>query len=177
VANLITLQQAKDHLKVVYADDDAQIQGMIAAALGALEGLTGRAIAPRAVAEVIDYFHDGMALSTVPYQSGIALSYVDAAGTTQVVPNFYFDNRRQPAKLYSIQGAGWPSMPAGRGKATLNYMAGYAAGEVPAPLVQWMLLALGTMYEHRASVVAGVSIAELPEGFMKCLYQQYTVYL
>lgn len=172
----MTLQQAKEHLRVVVSDDDDQIAGMIVAARMMLEGRLNRALVHIEVVEVVDGFASGMPLSTVPYLDGLQIEYVDPDGATQTYDGaFYLDARKEPARLYPLFGESWPAVRSGHGAVTLRYHAGYD-GNVPAPLVHWMKLAIGTMYEHRSTVVTGVSIAELPEDFMKWLWQPYMVY-
>ena len=41
--------------------------------------------------------------------------------------------------------------------------------------VKWMLLCVGTWYNLRESVVAGVSVAELPRGAWDALLDPYRV--
>jgi hypothetical protein len=56
------------------------------------------------------------------------------------------------------------------------YTAGYPVGEVPLPIVQWMLLAIGTMYANRENEVVGATVAPLPDNFSRWLLQPYMVY-
>lgn len=173
----ITLQQAKTHLRVFLADDDEYIEGLITAARMMLESRLNRVIAHTAVEEVVDGFVGGMALSFVPYLDGLQVEYVDTNGDTQTFDGpFYLDARKEPARLFPISGSVWPSTRSGIGAVTLRYHAGYASGTVPATLVHWMKLAIGTMYDHRATMVVGASVALIDEEFMKWLWQPYMVY-
>lgn len=174
----ITLEQAKRHLRVVHDDEDAEIEAMIVAARQMLEQRLQRAIAPREVTENEYNFYSGMALSVVPYLDSLSIEYTDPNGDAFTLDSsaYELDITTEPVRVYSVYGAAWPITRYSRGAVRLTYRAGYAEGLVPAPLKQWMLLAIGTMYAHRESVVAGISVVDLPENFMKWLYLPYVVY-
>lgn len=172
----ITLQQAKNHLRVIGESEDAQIGDMITAARQMLEGRLNRTLVHTGVLEVLDGFYSGMPLSSVPYLDGLQIEYVDTEGETQTYnESFYLDARREPARIYPLHGESWPAVRSGHGAVILRYHAGYN-GNVPAPLKQWMLLAIGTMYEHRATEVVGTITSTLSEDFMRWLWQPYMVY-
>ena len=46
---------------------------------------------------------------------------------------------------------------------------------MPVGIQQWLLLCLGTWYNQRESVAAGISIAELPRGSWDALLDRYRV--
>ena len=181
MAEPVTLQEAKDHLRVVFDDEDAYIGGLIAAARTMLEGRIHRALVPQTVtftAAAFDYY--GMKLPRTPYLGELAVEYVDAAGTLGPLDPaaYYLDTTVEPARIYPAPGLTFPATSTLDQRAVrITYQAGYASpADVPASLKQWILLAIGTLYEHRATVAAGVSIATLPEDFMQWLWQPYMVY-
>jgi uncharacterized phiE125 gp8 family phage protein len=178
MAEPLTLEEAKRHLRVAVDDDDAEIESFIVAARQMLEQRLQRAIVVRTV-DVMEYgFYDGMPLPVVPFLGSLSITYTDPDGIGQTLaPEAYeIDITSEPVRVYALTGTTWPATRFSRGAVKLQYQAGYADGTVPAPLVQWMKLAVGTMYEHRESLVAGVSVAPLPDEFMKWLYQPYMVY-
>lgn len=179
VAEPITLERAKAHLRVVFDDDDAQILGMISAARDMLEKRLNRALMPQTIEATVDYFADGIPLPLPPYLGGLQVAYTDASGVSQTLaPTAYtVDQHSVPARLYAAWGTTWPTVRIGPGAVVLTYQAGYAsAAQVPATLVQWMLLAIGTMYENRETMSAGVSVTSIPEEFMHWLWHPYMVY-
>jgi uncharacterized phiE125 gp8 family phage protein len=176
-AEPITLEEAKRHLRVVFADEDAEIAGFITAARMMLEQRINRVLMPQTI-ETSVYPH-GLFFPVLPARSVVNISYVDNAGATVPLDSAFYvtDFYQEPPLLLPAYGISWPAAQAGS-PLRIRYEAGYASAEdVPAPLKHWILLAIGTMYEHRATVEAGASIAELPEDFMTWLWQPYMVYV
>lgn len=174
----VTLQQAKDNLRVVGSDEDEGIKAMITAARMMLEGRINRALVPRTVTDSLHGFYDGIRLSTAPYLDGLTIEYYDEIGDSYalVEGTYELDTSVVPARLFSALAANWPSTRVQRGAVRVSYRAGYDEGMVPAPLKQWILCAVGTMYQHREMTVTGVSVADVAPDFMKWLWQPYMVY-
>lgn len=174
----ITLEQAKRHLRVVIDDENADIEFMITAARNMLEQRLQRVLVPRQVTEFAWGFATNMPLSVVPYLDDLVVEYTDPNGDGFVLDNaaYEMDITTEPAVLFAATGTQWPVTRYARGVVKLHYRAGYAEGQVPASLRQWMLLAIGTMYAHRESIITGVSVTPLPDDFMQWLYQPYVVY-
>lgn len=178
-AEPITLEEAKAHLRVVYADDDAQITLMIAAARQAAETYLQRALMPQTLQVVVDCFGAGVALPWPPFAALGAVTYTDADGAPAALTDPLVDYRSGLAVLRPPYGGSFPQVQAGS-QVTITYDAGYLdATNVPAPIKAWMLLLIGTLYENRESVVVGtgVSASELPGGIWDRLVQPYRVYL
>lgn len=178
VAEPVTLAEAKAHLRVVISDDDAYISGLITAARMALEHRINRALVWQTVTHTAHSFTPGMALPVVPYAGDLVVSYIDAEGAAVTLdPTTYVLSHTTPPRLYPARGQWFPMLTPWPGTVQITYSAGYPdPASVPAPLKQWILLAVGTMYEHRASVVAGVSVVEMPQDFMYWLWHPYKVY-
>ena len=84
------------------------------------------------------------------------MAYLDADGVSLTVnpSDYVLDTVSEPGWLVPGPGKTWPETQSGAINAvTVDYTAGYgaAAANVPAPLKQWILLAITTMYETRAS--------------------------
>jgi uncharacterized phiE125 gp8 family phage protein len=173
----ITLEEAKAHLRVVFDDEDADIARMITAARQACEERTQRALMPQTVGIALPSFAARIELPRMPYIDGLQVKYTDQDGAEQTLSSgFVLNDYVEPPSIHLAYGASWPAVQSGPTAVRIQYRAGYEGG-VPEALKQWMLLAIGTMYEHRESLVAGVSVAELPDGFMSLLLQPYIVYL
>lgn len=177
-AEPITLAQAKEHLRVVDPDEDATIQGLIAAARAMAEKRTGRALMPRKLRIGVDGFGRCMAIPHPPLISIDQVRYIDADGVEQTMASsdYALNPYVEPAVLDAPYGGSWPSTRYQAGAVVIDYTAGYAAG-VPPNLVQWMLLAIGALYENRQSVIVGTGAAALPDDFMQLLIQPEMVYL
>lgn len=181
VAEPITLAEAKVHLRVVGGDDDAYIAGLIVAARMMVEGRTGRALMPQRVRIGMDAFGDVLRLPRSPLTAtpAMVVKYYDTDGVQQTLAGSVYDINTsiQPAAVTPAYGQTWPPIRGVAGGVTFEYDVGYPdADAVPAPLRQWMLLCIGTLYAHRDDVIAGVSVAALPDGFMRLLWEPYMVY-
>lgn len=174
----ITLEEAKHHLNVVYDDDDAYISSLIVAARRMAEGRTNRTIVQREIVATFDGWGCKMRLAKPPFVSITSLEYIDADGNHQEmsVDSYYLLAAREPAEIAFVGGAPLPALASRRGVITVRYLAGYPVGEVPEEIVHWMKLQIGSMYEHRESVIAGVSVAPLPEMYERMFLQPYMVY-
>lgn len=195
VAEPITLGRAKEHLRVVVADDDAYISSLIVAARKMAEDRLNRTIVQRRrVATFSGWGVRGYAgchihplhlpkppvisVDNVGYLGGGYL-YVSGDETMLDATAFYMplvDDDEMP-RVEIKEGTVLPVLAKNRHDAVrVYYTAGYPVGEVPAPIIQWMLLVIGTMYDNRESVVTGVTSVALADNFAKWLLQPYMVY-
>jgi len=185
----ITLAQAKDHLRVVVPEEDAYITSLIIVARSTLEGVIHRSISPQRLAIGADAFYPQRGLPRFPAAPtpNVVVTYYDQDGAQQTLPDtdYFLDPYVEPPQLHLLPGITAPRTQVRAGAVRVEYDAGYAdldatqeelAAAVPAPLKQWMLLAIGAFYEHREAVTAQVQTYELPEDFMCYLLQDYMVY-
>lgn len=163
VAEPLTVAEAKAHLRVSASDDDAYIEALIVAARQGAEHLTGRALMPQTLELALDEFESEIQLPRPPLASVTSISYVDSNGATQTTTDYILDDHGLEARLTPLYGESWPDTRQQANAVLIRYVAGYAdAASVPQQIKAWMLLRIGMLYEHRESVVAGASIAELP---------------
>jgi uncharacterized phiE125 gp8 family phage protein len=193
VAEPITLARAKAHLKVVDPDEDDYISSLIVTAREMAEGRLNRTIVQR---RRVAYFRawgmtpppgyawvgNGYPLHLLkpPVISVDNVGYIDASGAEVMLDAtaFYMppvaDDEMPRVELQSTLV---PFLTTNRRDAVrVYYTAGYPVGEVPTPIIQWMLLAIGTMYANRENEVVGATVAPLPDNFSRYLLQPYMVY-
>jgi len=176
----ITLARAKAHLRVVVSDDDDYISDLIVAARQMIEQRTQRAIVTRTESLAFDTFPSVVRLPWPPFSQILEISYIDENGASATLPpeNYVVNDYAEPARMTRASGATWPTHAAQEAAVVITYETGYAgANAVPVPLKQWMLLAIGAMYENREQCAAGVQIYSIPEDFMGLLWQPYMVYM
>lgn len=171
----ISLAQAKEHLRVVYNDEDDYISGLIVAAREMAEGKLNRTIKQR-VRESAFCDWSNIVLRKPPFVSVESLSYIDTSGQEQYLDDYAVRSRSEPARIALPYGFSAPSIQPNDEAIVVRYVAGYPEGEVPQPIIQWMLLVIGTMYENRETMSAGVNVTSIPEDFFKWLLQPYMVY-
>jgi len=171
----ITLDEAKLHLRVDYDDDDALIARLIGSAREAAESELSRTLIETTFELVMDAFprcqlgvtDPGPIIRILnpPLLAVESITHLDHAGEEQTLdPSTYTVESGTPGWIFPAFGKIWPSVPRHPGAVRIRYKAGYGpeAGDVPDCVKTWMLLLVGANYENRESVVAGVSITELP---------------
>lgn len=161
----ITTAEAKAHLRVYVSDDDTYIATLVVAARQLAEQITQRALLPQTWELALDEFPYVLTLKRTPLISITSVKYVDDAGalTTMDTADYQLDDHSEPARIMPAWGLCWPSTRCQMNAVFVRYQAGYTnAAAVPQAIKNWMLLRVGTAYENRESVAAGVTLAELP---------------
>lgn len=174
----ITLERAKLHLRVVNPDEDDYILSLIIAARQMAEGRLNRTLVRRQLTAVFSAGDTKFFLRKPPIVSVDSVSYLDADGVEQLVDvtGYRVEASSELPRMRATYGAAWPGLLPEGGEFTVRYTAGYAAGEIPQPIIQWMLLSIGTMYDHRATIVNGTISQPLADDFVRWLLQPYMVY-
>lgn len=174
----IALDEAKAHLRVVGTDEDDLITGLIVAAREMAEGRLNRTITQRERTEVFASWRDALALPKPPIVSVDAVTYTDDLGEVQTLDDglYHAATYLEPAVIELAPNFQPPALHFRQHPIAVTYTAGYPEGDVPRAIRQWMLLAIGTLYQNRESLVNGVSVAALPDDFMSLLLQPYRVY-
>jgi uncharacterized phiE125 gp8 family phage protein len=173
----VTVAEAKAHLRVDSADDDALITALIVAARQGAEHITGRALMPQTWELALDGFKDVIGLQKAPLTSITSIKYLDTAGALQTMSasDYLLDSHSEPARVMPAYGTSWPSTRDQANAVLIRFIAGYAdAATVPQEIKQWMLLRIGMLYENRESVATGVTLTELP--FVDRLLDAYKVW-
>jgi len=170
-----SLEAARLHLRVDADDEDELIMRLMAAAADEAELLTQRGIGVSTWRLTLDAFPQGaIALGMPPVQSIVSLQYVDVDGVLQAVAPAALDVALddEPALVSPPSGA-WPATATRNAAVRVEFTAGWPASEVPAPVVQWMLLRIGSLYEHRE---ADATQAPAPVEFVSRMLDPYRVY-
>lgn len=183
-AEPVTLAEAKTHLRVDTASDDALITMLIQSAREQAEHLTGRAFITQTWERVLQAFPDGaITLGMPPVAAITSVKYLDDSGAEQTYTSagYTLDAVTMPGYLYpSIAYPQWPSTQPGAVNAVrVRFTCGYGAtaAAVPANVRNWLLLRVGTLYEHRQEVLAGVSLNELPSTYTDRLLDRERVWV
>lgn len=159
----ITIVEAKAHLRVDVADDDALITALIVAAREAAEHITGRSLMPTVWELALDGFEDEIALPKPPLASVTSVKHLDTDGVLQTVDptDYLLDSHSEPARLMPAYGESWPTTRDQSNAVLIRYTAGYAdAAAVPQQIKNWMLLRIGVLYENREAVNVGNIVTE-----------------
>jgi uncharacterized phiE125 gp8 family phage protein len=163
-AALLSLEEAALHLRVDASEEANLITGLIAAAVGWMDGwrgVLGRCIMPQTWA-IRTCALQSLRLPFPDVRSAV-VSYLDPAGDPQTVDAADY-------RVRTINGAGHltfasdysaPDLLADRDDA-VTISAEYGFAEPPQPLKVAALMLVGHWYQHREAVVVGTITAEVP---------------
>lgn len=182
---VVSLAEAKAHLRVQHADEDATITGYVAGAIGWLDGATGwlgRALGVQTFDLLLDRFpgqawaaewrngafrdhrHDNrIVIPLPPLRSVDSIKYLDADGATVTLdPGLYrvVDKGEQSSHVVPAPGACWPSASCTEDAVTVRFTAGY--DEIPAAIRNAILLLVGHFNEDREAVNVGNIVNTMP---------------
>lgn len=164
----VSLAEAKLHLRVEHAADDALITALIQAARERAEAITRRALITQTWEMYLDEWPEQgfIRLPLPPLQSVTSAKYTDTDGAEYTFTDWTADAASLPGRVVLNHGAAWPSVTLRPvNPIAVRFVAGYGdAAAVPASIKAAMLLMIGHLYENREESVVGVSIAALPMG-------------
>lgn len=176
--NPITKNRAKEFLRVSTSNEDKTINALITAATIHVERITGRLLLPQTWDLFMDHFPvernqsrdwwDGVKegpISTLmsrkrsieiwktPLQSVEFFKTFDRTDTEFIFPDFNFivDNVNWPGRIVVRHNETWPTTDLRSANAIqIRMKFGYAnVEEIPAPILEGLLLILGHLYENR----------------------------
>ncbi|MCM8596648.1 head-tail connector protein [Accumulibacter sp.] len=191
----VALAQAKLHLRVDFPDDDALIAASIVAARQAAETQTGRQFVTATWRSVLDAFPGAgptegarggafsltpgaILLPRSPVQSVTAIDYLDGAGVWQTMPatDYTVDTAAEPARITPVFGQVWPVTRPQIGAVRVTFVAGYGgAAAVPEGVKSWILLRVGSLYNHREDVALLTRGSLQPMPFLDGLLDPFRV--
>lgn len=168
----VTVDEAKAHLRVDSAADDALIGSLITGAREYVESFLRRALVTQTWDLFMDEFPAGdvVELPWPRLRTVESIQYHDAAGssTTFSSSNYIVDAVSEPGRVVLKSGVSWPAVELRAVNGfQVRFTAGYGgASAVPQGVKRAILLLVGAMYENREEVIVaqGVSIASLPFG-------------
>ncbi|MBI3936772.1 MAG: hypothetical protein HY323_07325 [Betaproteobacteria bacterium] len=151
---------------------DPYLTALITTVRQRAEDLTNRALITQTWKLALNDFPDDSAcqlwLPLPPLQSVTSIVYVDTAGDSQTwaASKYQVTTPAGPRAMHGgilpAYGEYWPSTREQMEAVIVTFVAGYgAAGAVPQGIKQWMLLAIGDLYEHRQSVIVGAAVTEI----------------
>jgi uncharacterized phiE125 gp8 family phage protein len=172
-AEPLTLDEAKDHLRVTFDREDALISRLIVGAREAFERETGRQLLTATWRGFLDCFPQFDAqpieLAKPPLATVNAVTYLDTSGVPQAWPaaEYTVDAFAGPfakrGMLYPKAEATYPSSRRIPNAVTIEFDAGYGdASDVPDEIKQSLFVWVGHHYEFRELVIVGQTPAVIP---------------
>jgi uncharacterized phiE125 gp8 family phage protein len=154
-AEPVSLTEAKSHLRVTHADDDAFISKLVTAARRAVEQRTGLRLVTQGLSLFLDCWPNTLAVSlAVAPVSAIAdvITYGEDDTPSPYDPaHYYLDHVSHPARIVLREGRLPPRGGRPVNAIEIRFVAGYGAGEaeVPQDLKQAILLAVAHWFDRR----------------------------
>ena len=177
----VSLAEARLHLRMDSDNtaDDSIISALITSAREMAEHETGRSLVAQTLELAFDEFPEfAIRLARPPVLSVVSITYIDLAGTPTVISPLLhsLESINAPGYVMPAQGSSWPFAMDTANAVRVRYVAGYGdAAAVPKSIKQWILLNIGTMYEHRMTVDRA-SVAELPMRYADRMLDPYRFY-
>lgn len=168
----VTLDEAKDHLRVVTTDEDQYINALCLAATDFAEKFQNRTFVSRPRTMVLDAFPTVIRPPYPPLVSVTTLNYVDSDGATQTLSssNYRVDAITEPGRITVAYNLSWPDIRSVTNAVTITYVAGYGkAAAVPDDVKAAIKLIVGHLYEHRESV-SEITLNEVPGSAKSLLW-------
>lgn len=156
----VSVVEAKAHLRVDFADDDAYIGALIVAARVITEERTNRAFITQTWEYALDNFPNSnvIKLRKPKLQSVVSIKYKDVNNVEYTIDpaQYIVDTDSIPGRIILNWGKYWPVILLQPGSAVrIRYIAGYGddGTKVPQSLKQAMLFLISNWYEQREPVV------------------------
>lgn len=182
ITTIITLAEAKIHLRVGDNGDDAYITSLIFAAQNIIENYCNISLMQRSVIQTCDTWKDTeILLISPPANSGAvsltSVQYYNTANslTTDTLTNYILDNGSTPPRLELKQDKTYPTTYERNGAIRITYLCGQiAVNRIPLALKQAALIFVGQFYENRQIDIVGRTVGTIPTA-AKFLMEPYRI--
>jgi uncharacterized phiE125 gp8 family phage protein len=169
-ADVVTLAEAKAHLRVEHGEEDTLITTYLQAAINRLDGfagILGRCLITQSWrVDTYDVPPDDTIRLLFPDVSAVSIAYVDPDGATQTLDAavYHLVHDAMGGRVDLAHGASWPATAIRPDAVRVTVTAGYGAtaAAVPHPIKAAILLMVADLYRNRETVTIGVSSAAIP---------------
>lgn len=179
---IISLDEAKAHLRVDHVDDDDLISSLINAVVSYVEGPRGylaRALADQTWDFYLNRFpargwghlsSSEIEIPLPPLIEVVDIFYRDNGGDEQELDNssYIVDSASEPARISPASSASWPSICESTNAVRIRFRAGYLGTSspqqflLPPAIRAALLLYIGTLYENREETIVGDVANKMP---------------
>jgi uncharacterized phiE125 gp8 family phage protein len=175
---VVTVANAKQHLRVTSSADDSYIESLILAVQAHAATFQGRTYLLKTLTQTFDAFPLMMYLYGPPLVNITTIAYLDAGGVSQTLASTVYrkDAVNEPGRVTLEYDQSWPETRGVTNSVTVTYTAGYAnaaAFKLALPSAyQAVLLGVGHLYQHRSAVTDKEDGVDglLPMGFYDLLW-------
>lgn len=184
VAEPVTLDEAKAHLRVDFSEDDTLIQSQITACREWMEKALNLTMVERTATIYAPHFAECFQLPYTPLQSVSSVQYwsYDSPSTLETASTDLYRVDTLNGQVYRAYSEYWPSTAVRHDAVQIAVTVGHPpagspldyGANVPESLKAALLLLLGNVYEHREEHITGTIISTFPTA--KMLMQTYRNY-
>lgn len=172
----LTLGEVKEHLRIDDDSQDAELNGIIAAARKEFETQTFRQLITATWELRLDKFPSGRTPITLPRAPLLLINSIQYVDPTDVsIPGalltldaakYQVSLDREPARLVPVFNENWPTARSNEADAVrINFDAGYGARAAVDDLIKQALkLMCGAFYEFREETISGTVARLIPRG-------------
>lgn len=163
---LITLAEAKLHLRVTGADDDVLIDSYLDAATSWAQKYQQRKYLPVVCVDYLDSWPLRIRPRWMPLISVTSIQYIDESGTLQTWSSdeYDVDAETEPGRIVPAYGYSWPSIRGDPNGIVITYVAGYdSADDVPGEIKTAILMLVAHWYANRETSL-DTTLSEIPYG-------------
>lgn len=175
---MVTLADAKLHLKVDSWDDDTLITTLINAAESFLDnysGITGRALLYQTWEQKFDAFYARHDLPIGIASSIVSVKYYDINNVQQTVTGSTYQLFTDQLGSYVETAAGmsWPNCYSRTDAVAIQWVAGYGstAATVPAAIIVAMKMLVAHWYEFRGVILTDKRMEQIPMAVIALIEQ------
>lgn len=164
---VVTLDEAKTHLRITGTDEDTLLNSLIDAATEYAQEYQRRKYLTTSCVDYLDAWLRVIRPAWSPLVAVTSITYVDANGTTQTLAadQYRVDTDTQPARITEAWSCTWPAIRNITNAIAVTYTAGYgtAAADVPQRIRSAILLLVGHLYNNREDTTER-TLARIPVG-------------
>jgi uncharacterized phiE125 gp8 family phage protein len=166
VTALLSLEDAKAHLRVDTIDYDDYIAAMVAAATSYLDGYSGVlgcALQEQTWEQTLDSFPADRCLR-IPLGKLVSvdsIAYFDGANAAQSFTGFHEATDAIGPMIILQDGQSWPTTFVRPDAVRVTWTCGYGA-DIPVAIIHAVKLLIGHWYANREAVITGTITAQLP---------------
>ncbi|KQP21635.1 head-tail connector protein [Methylobacterium sp. Leaf100] len=174
-AEVVTLEEAKLHMRVDTDDEDALISGLIRTATMKLDGRhgrLGRCLIAQQYRLSLSSFLDEIALPLPPVRSVDRIDYVDPAGMPRTLDTDAYRvaglGDEDGASVRRLRDSAWPYTAGGPDGVQITFSTGYGMSreDVPDPIRQAIRMHVAHLYDNRDAVASGNGPSQIvPLGY------------
>lgn len=162
--DVITITEAKQHLKVDHDDEDTLLSLYVKGCVKCAEDYRQSAIMSTQYELWTDQFYSPISLQKHPVSAINSVKYYDEDNTLQTVSSsdYILQYFKQPCALEFTEDFDYPDVHSRQFPVVVNFNAGYlAASSVPATIKLGILNQLGNQFEFRQWIQAGAGLSAI----------------